>query len=141
MEANNYWIESVREFHSKFEVDYCPYPLIPHQNRGELRKSLINEEAAELSKAIDEEDLVGIADGIADLIYVAIGTAHEYGLGEILDDIFREVHRSNMSKLHNGKVLKREDGKVIKSPDYSPADIGSIIERRMFNNIVKNKDV
>lgn len=46
-----------------------------------------------------------------------------------IEELFDEVHRSNMSKLHNGVVVKNEHGKVVKSPEYSPADIRGILEK------------
>lgn len=124
------WIEMLQEFHEKFEVDWHDTPEIPTRLRVNLRAVLIDEEVQELQKAIDESDIIEIADGICDLIYVLIGTAGEYGFAHLLDECFREVHRSNMSKLWNGEVKKREDGKVIKSPNYSPADFKSILYDR-----------
>jgi predicted HAD superfamily Cof-like phosphohydrolase len=87
-----------------------------------LRRKLIREEFKELMKALEEEDIVGIADGLADLTVVVYGTALSYGID--LDRVMQEVHRSNMSKLgEDGKPIYREDGKVLKGPYFSPPDI------------------
>jgi predicted HAD superfamily Cof-like phosphohydrolase len=64
---------------------------------------------------------------LADLIYVAVGTA--ISLGIPIDDVFAEVHRSNMSKTGpDGKAIRRADGKILKGPNYSPADIESLLD-------------
>jgi predicted HAD superfamily Cof-like phosphohydrolase len=47
-----------------------------------------------------------------------------------VEELFNEVHRSNMSKLHDGVVVKNELGKVVKSPNYSPADIEGILRKQ-----------
>lgn len=128
-EELNTWTEKVLEFHRGYEVDYHFSPMIPDKKRADLRISLIEEEVKETIKAIKDGDLTEIADGICDSIYVLLGTAWEYGLGPKMNELFAEVHRSNMSKLHDGKVVKREDGKVLKGPNYSPADLHSIINK------------
>ena len=93
---------------------------------SELRYELIREELEEMREALDTKDLVGIADALADLLYVVYGAGHSFGLD--LDACFNEVHRSNMSKLDkNGKPIYREDGKVLKGEDYSPPDLKSTL--------------
>ena len=84
------------------------------------------EETGEFLAASEQGDLVAIADALADIVYVAYGTALTYGID--LDSVLREVHRSNMSKLGaDGQPLLRPDGKVLKSDRYRPPDIASII--------------
>ncbi len=79
-----------------------------------------------------EPDLVEIADALADSIYVLLGTALEFGMGDIFPRIWNEVHRSNMSKLDNeGKPVMREDGKILKGPNFSPPDIENLLEYGM----------
>jgi predicted HAD superfamily Cof-like phosphohydrolase len=73
--------------------------------------------------------LIGIADALADIVYVVYGTALTYGID--LDSAVREVHRSNMSKLgSDGKPLIRDDGKVLKSEQYFPPDLESVVGRQ-----------
>ena len=117
------------DFHTAMDVPVLKKPTIPNKERCRLRQDLVTEECSELCRAIDKRNLVEIADGIADLLYVTIGTALEFGLTECLGDIITEVHRSNMSKLVDGKPIKREDGKVLKPDTYSPADLAPIIKR------------
>lgn len=83
---------------------------------------LINEETAELYINMLGHNLIGVADGLADLIYVVLGTAVEYGID--LEPIFNEVHRSNMTKV-DGHL--NEFGKWIKPDNYSPANLEPIL--------------
>jgi predicted HAD superfamily Cof-like phosphohydrolase len=88
---------------------------------------LITEEFNELCDAEEANDLVEIADALADIIYIACGTAVSYGIP--LDKVFEEVHRSNMAKLVDGKVLRREDGKVQKPEGWTPPDIEGVLKK------------
>jgi predicted HAD superfamily Cof-like phosphohydrolase len=83
----------------------------------------MHEELSELEKAMEEGDLVGIADGLADLLYVVYGTSVSYGID--VRPIFEEVHRTNMAKV-GGAV--REDGKVLKPDGWLPPDIAPLLE-------------
>jgi predicted HAD superfamily Cof-like phosphohydrolase len=99
-----------------------PVPTVIDGQTRELRVKLIQEEFDELKEALAVEDLSSIAKEMADLLYVVYGTAVSYGID--LDPIFREVHRSNMSKVGGHK---REDGKWVKPATYSPAHIEPIV--------------
>jgi predicted HAD superfamily Cof-like phosphohydrolase len=91
-----------------------------------LRVDLVQEEVSEFVAASEQGDLVGIADALADIVYVVYGTALTYGID--LDAVLAEVHRSNMSKLgRDGKPVLREDGMVLKSDRYVPPDIASAL--------------
>ncbi len=93
-----------------------------------LRQALIEEEVRELADAARAGDLVGVADALADIVYVAYGTAHVYGID--LDAVLDEVHASNMTKLGaDGRPIRRADGKVLKGPDYRPPDIRAALSR------------
>lgn len=89
----------------------------------DLRAKLIEEEFNEAMDEIydPEPDKKRLAKELADLLYVTYGAADAFGIP--IDTVFREVHRSNMSKLVDGKVVKNKDGKVMKGPNYSPADL------------------
>ncbi len=92
-----------------------------------LRISLINEELDELKKAISNEDIVEVADALTDILYVAYGAGHAFGID--LDKCFDEVQRSNMSKLDkNGKPIFNEHGKVMKGPDYFKPDLSKFLK-------------
>ena len=75
-------------------------------------------------------DIVEIADALTDMLYVLLGTFIAHGLQDIAEELFAEVHRSNMSKLdEQGKPIFREDGKVLKSDQFSDPDLRSIIAK------------
>jgi len=85
------------------------------------------EEMIELQDAEADDDLAGIADALADLVYFAIGTAVAYGIP--FDEVFSEVHRSNMTKLDtDGNVIYRDDGKVLKPDTWEPPHIKEILD-------------
>lgn len=119
--------EKVREFHKAMDCPIAKLPTIINIDRAALRSALMHEELAELEDAMNRLDIHGIADGLADLLYVVYGTGHEYGIQ--LDRVFAEVHRSNMSKLGNdGKPVRRDDGKILKGPNFSPPNIDHELE-------------
>lgn len=111
-------LDLVRDFHTAFDIPILPAPTFPSDERIEMRLRILDEERGELSEAIADRDLVEVADALTDMAYLVYGTALEFGID--LNPCFREVHRSNMSKLgHDGKPILREDGKVMKGPNYS----------------------
>jgi predicted HAD superfamily Cof-like phosphohydrolase len=101
-------------------------PELPDVSERTLRMKLITEEFNELCDAEEANDLVEIADALADIIYIVCGTAVSYGIP--LDDIFEEVHASNMAKLVDGKVIRRADGKIQKPEGWEPPDIERILK-------------
>ena len=118
--------EKVENFMRAFGQDVKTHPELADFNTAELRFELITEEVEELATAIDNDDIVEIADALTDILYVVYGAGHAYGID--LDECFSEVHRSNMSKLgEDGKPIYREDGKVMKGPEYSPPDLEGVI--------------
>ena len=112
----------VEAFHRTFDILANPVPTVVDRRTRELRVKLIQEELDELKEALAAEDLSSIAKEIADLLYVVYGTAVSYGID--MDPVFREVHRSNMTKVGG---YKREDGKWVKPTTYSPALIDPIV--------------
>jgi predicted HAD superfamily Cof-like phosphohydrolase len=97
---------------------------------ADLRVRLQREETDELAEAVEAGDVVAVADALADLVYVAYGTAITYGID--LDAVLAEVHRSNMSKLDSdGRPVMREDGKVLKSRWYTPPDVGGVLKQQL----------
>ena len=112
----------VEAFRRTFDIVVNPVPTVPDGPTRGLRIQLIQEEFNELKEALAREDLASIAKEMADLLYVVYGTAVSYGID--MDPVFREVHRSNMSKVGGHK---REDGKWVKPATYSPALIEPIL--------------
>jgi predicted HAD superfamily Cof-like phosphohydrolase len=115
----------VRAFQRAFGQRVGEKPELPHRKERFLREKLLEEEFNEYMRAELDDDLVEIADALADLIYIACGTAVSYGIP--LDDVFEEVHASNMAKLVDGKVIRRADGKVQKPEGWQPPDIKRIL--------------
>jgi predicted HAD superfamily Cof-like phosphohydrolase len=148
-------LNQVAEFHRTFKAPVLETPQIPSADRCKLRVSLIAEELRELQEAIDNQDLVEVADALCDIQYVLSGAVLEFGLGDKFVDLFNEVQRSNMSKAcstyeeaeatvnHYAKkdgteaeivqdgdkflVYRTTDNKVLKSVKYSPADLKGIL--------------
>lgn len=119
--------EQVRAFHKAFNLYSPAHPILIRDELVALRIRLIDEELTEYQAAVNNEDLVEIADALADLAYVVIGTAVTHGLTRF-DEIFNEVHRSNMSKLGpDGNPLMRADGKVLKSSLFTPPSLRPLI--------------
>ena len=149
-------LNQVAAFHHTFGHPVEQKPIIPAPERCELRVALLSEELKELKQAIEDKDLVEIADALCDLQYVLSGAVLEFGLGELFPTLFDEVQRSNMSKtcksmeeaLATQKYYKEERGfestieasgahflvfrvpdrKTLKSINYSPADLKRILE-------------
>lgn len=114
--------EQIQEFHRKFGH---PIGTTPKFSRPELRVKLIKEETKEICEALEAGDMIGVADGIADLLYVAIGTAVEMGID--IEPIFNEVHRANMAKVGGAT---RADGKTLKPPGWTPPWIAEELEKQ-----------
>ena len=148
-------LNDVAAFHRTFRHPILPEPQIPSEDRCKLRVSLIAEELNELKDAINDKDMVEIADALCDIQYVLSGAILEFGLGEKFKALFDEVQRSNMSKACvsedeakqtvefyknekdtdayyeevEGKwlVYRKGDNKTLKSINYSPADLKQIL--------------
>jgi len=151
----NSFLENVKQFHDTFNAPVLEKPQIPSEDRCRLRVSLLQEELNELQQAINDNNLVEIADALCDLQYVLSGAILEFGIGEKFTKLFDEVQRSNMSKACktmkealatlsyykqkdgtegyykevNGMfiVYRNGDNKVLKSVNYSPANLKNIL--------------
>ena len=120
--------QAVGTFMSVMGQQVCKTPAFPALDIIHLRNCLIEEEFDELIEAVMNKDLVGVADALTDILYVVYGAGHAYGID--LDACFREVHRSNMTKISpDGTVLRNALGKVIKPDTYSPPDLAGVISK------------
>ena len=147
-------LSQVAEFHKTFKHPILEQATIPSKERSQLRIDLIAEELKELQEAVNDANMVEIADALCDIQYVLSGAILEFGLADKFKALFDEVQRSNMSKAcktiaeaeqtvshyqnqgvdcHYEKegelflVYRREDRKTLKSINYSPADLKGII--------------
>lgn len=122
-------IQDLSSFHQACDVQEWFKELkdIP-ESIYELRLRLLEEEFNEFKEAHGEKDKVGMADALADMIYIAVGTANVMNIP--LDKVWAEVQRSNMAKVDpvTGKVKKRDDGKILKPDGWTPPNIEGIIE-------------
>ncbi len=129
------FVKSVEAFHALYD---CPNDVhlgttenAQHMSdeRIAMRLNLIAEEIQETIDAIRDKNIIEIADGISDSVYVLLGFALELGIN--MYDVFGEAHASNMTKLdHNGNVIRREDGKILKSKMFVKPDIRSVLKFR-----------
>ncbi len=114
----------VRAFHDHYLGDNQSTPALCDVSLLDLRVRLVEEEAGELAEAVRDRDIVGIADALADLLYVIIGTACVLGID--LDPVFAEVHRSNMTK----QAPPGGRGKPIKGEGFQEPDLESVLIRQ-----------
>ena len=97
--------------------------------KNELRFNLMKEENEEYLEAVQNNDIVEIADALGDMLYILCGTILEHGLQHKIEAVFDEIQRSNMSKLgEDGKPIYREDGKVMKGPNYFKPNFEKILK-------------
>ena len=119
--------DKVGVFMKTFGQEVKNKPSLSDNKINELRVSLIQEELDELKEAMNNKDLLEVADALTDLLYVTYGAGHAFGID--LDKCFDEVQNSNMSKLdENGKPIYNEFGKVMKGPNYFKPDLKKFIK-------------
>lgn len=121
--------QQVHEFHEAAQevgayAEIKDSPQIPET--AELRAELIEEEAAETAEALRNGDLVGVIDGLCDLLYVAFGTAVAAGID--IEEFYDHVHETNMAKCIPGKAVIKPGGKLGKPADWEPPSISRMLE-------------
>ena len=113
-------------FMKTFGQEVKDKPSFSTDKINKLRIDLIKEELEELTQAMDNKDLLEVADALTDILYVTYGAGHAFGIN--LDKCFEEVQNSNMSKLgENGKPIYNDSGKVMKGPNYFKPDLSKFI--------------
>jgi len=118
--------EKVGIFMKTFGQEVKSKAELSNDKINELRISLINEELEELKKAINDNDILEVADALTDILYVAYGAGHAFGIN--LDKCFNEVQESNMSKLSSdGKPIYNDSGKVMKGPNYFKPNLSKFL--------------
>ena len=124
-------IECVEEFHEIYKLGNSKNPIGKLENEKEkLRFELMKEENEEYLEAAEKGNVIEIADALGDMLYILCGTIIEHGMQNVIEEVFEEIHKSNLSKLdENGKPIYREDGKVIKGPNYFPHNIEKIMKK------------
>ena len=124
-------INKVKEFHETFKLEFHETPMAEvDPTIVELRHRLMQEENDEYLEACRNNDLTQIADALGDKMYILFGSIIAHGLQYKIEEIFDEIHRSNMSKLdENGNPIYRSDGKIMKSKNYFLPHIVEILEK------------
>ena len=116
----------VGTFMKTFGQEVKTKPSFSTDKINKLRLDLIKEELSELTEAMNNKDLLEVADALTDILYVSYGAGHAFGIN--LDKCFEEVQNSNMSKLdENGKPIYNEQGKVMKGPNYFKPDLSKFV--------------
>jgi predicted HAD superfamily Cof-like phosphohydrolase len=119
------WQEDVRKFHTKFGLKIGAVPGVPGPDTKKLRIELCKEETSELLEGLEQDNLVKIADGAVDSLYVILGTLISYGID--LQPIWNAVQRANMAKEGGGKRL---DGKILKPKNWKHPDIQKLLDEQ-----------
>ena len=118
--------DKVGTFMKTFGQEVKTKPSFSTDKINKLRLDLIKEELTELTEAMNNKDLLEVADALTDILYVTYGAGHAFGIN--LDKCFQEVQNSNMSKLdENGKPIYNEHGKVMKGPNYIKPDLSKFV--------------
>ena len=116
----------VGTFMKTFGQEVKTEPSFSTEKINKLRIDLIKEELQELTEAMNNKDLLEVADALTDILYVTYGAGHAFGID--LDKCFEEVQNSNMSKLgENGEPIYNESGKVMKGPNYFKPDLSKFV--------------
>ena len=116
----------VGTFMKTFGQEVKTEPSFSTDKINKLRIDLIKEELQELTEAMNNKDLLEVADALTDILYVTYGAGHAFGID--LDKCFEEVQNSNMSKLgEDGKPIHNESGKVMKGPNYFKPDLSKFV--------------
>lgn len=136
--------ESVAEFQRAFNQPAREIPTLISEDEAGLRYELMQEENTEYLTAVAQDDLVGVADALGDMLYILAGTIVSHGMQGIISDVFQEIHKSNMSKLDlKGKPVingengvedpTRPKGKVLKSETYCPPRLHHFVSKGIIN--------
>lgn len=123
-------IKSVEEFHDVFQIGNASEVTLIGEKDYTLRYNLIKEENDEYLEACRNGDIVEIADALGDQLYILFGTILKHGLQHKIEEVYDEIHRSNMSKLdEKGQPIFREDGKILKGSNYFKPDIKQVLDK------------
>ena len=126
--------QKVKKFMETFGQEVKSRPSFSSDKINMLRYNLIKEELDEFKQALDNSDLLEVADALTDILYVTYGAGHAFGIN--LDACFEEVQNSNMSKLGtDGKPIYNDQGKVMKGPNYFKPDLSKFIKWFVANQV------
>lgn len=123
-------LDQVKKFHEAFGLDVSETKKADlGLEKNLLRYKLMREENEEYLDAAMQGDMVEVADALGDMLYILCGTIISHGMQHKIEEVFDEIHNSNMSKLgEDQKPIYREDGKVMKGPNYFKPELKKIID-------------
>ncbi len=116
------------KFNKTFGLPVAKKPTLLNSKEYNLKYNLLKEELDEYHQACANDDMLEISDALVDIAYVLYGMVVHHGLSNVFDDMFQEVHNSNMSKLENGKVLRRTDGKILKGSEFFKPNLKQFLD-------------
>ena len=121
-------VDQVKEFNKAFNLPVPDKPTLDEESVP-LQILLMREEFDEMIAAYESSDIVEVLDGLIDMQYILDGLFIKFGMADIKEVAFDEVHASNMSKLgEDGKPILREDGKILKGPNYFKPNLAQFLE-------------
>jgi predicted HAD superfamily Cof-like phosphohydrolase len=119
-------VDAVRDWLTAAGLPVREHPTLDlAPNEREMACALIEEEVAEFRAAAEASDLVEIADAVADLLWVVLEAGLTYGIP--IEEVFAEVHRSNLTKIESGEPVVNAGGKIVAGPGYSAPDLLPIL--------------
>tara|TARA_Y100000816_G_C26093968_1_gene578547 strand:+ start:1896 stop:2264 length:369 start_codon:yes stop_codon:yes gene_type:complete len=95
------------------------------EDQEALYMNLITEEYKETLQAFKQRDIIELADGLADMVWVIMGLCNSVGID--FEKVWEEVRSSNMSKFQGGRVIKNDQGKILKPESYFKPDIKKVL--------------
>lgn len=126
-------LQKNKEFQTIFKQIVNDKPTAINVEDAEFRYNLMREENYEYYDACKMKDVEAIADALGDQLYILLGTIISHGMDGIIEEVYNEIHRSNMSKLdlHGNPIFKEYHGalKIAKSAEYKPPQLEDIINR------------
>lgn len=121
-------LDKVETFHNVFKQEMSSKPVVYPSGGYDIRHNLMKEENEEYLEACKDNNIVEIADALGDQLYILCGTILKHGMQHIIENVFAEIHESNMSKLDAaGNPILRQDGKIMKGPTYFKPNIAQFL--------------
>lgn len=117
---SNTFFDDVSDFLFKYDVPVSDKPALPSKELMTFGFKHLFEELNEIENCINAGDLVGVADGLGDLVYVALNFAARMGIP--FNEVWDAIHKANMEgkrKVKDASESKRGyEHDVIKDTNF-----------------------